>query len=507
VTDQFVFNDLPVPMMKMQVHGPALRKSANATVDDSANAPDTLSCEGFVAPYSSPTIWHDRIQNNTRGKKALEFIARNAVGRGAYARMNDTVKRTAKGRRNAEAAAVRDVETLQNFLARPNNKFIPFSEVCFKVEFDFQVTGNGFLEVVEYDRAAGNRPVALFHAPCRNIRVHRSGDTYARSLQNSVVSKIYFRRFGDTDPDHKFIDRQTGKFYAEWPSELDDTRRGSALLHFVQYCPFDDFYGQSTLGTAASAIVGNAISAAWNNNLIQNSVQIALAILVEGGNLAPDSMEMIQVVSSADGAGPNNAGRLLTLQPDLSSGGLTGGETKIKLQEIKLIEDASFPKFREMNDDEVQDAAGMSNALMGRATPAGRSGASAKQVTLEQVIEPRTRFWEQVLVWAIFSRIAPAADVRFRRVNALDPLQEASLIQKLKDALTPNEVRERLRDLLENDRIENVSEEWANTTFGRLAELAAAVDSTAVSERPVATTRLAILSGEAKHLTLMDNAT
>jgi HK97 family phage portal protein len=409
----------------------------------------------FVKPRFTPSSWVSLAEQSTRLRRCCEVMARNVCGLGAYARVHPDAYSQSKGRRNLTNSVQRDLDNLQELLLNPNPIFDPISEVFYKVEYDYHASGNGYLEVVEDDREAGTQVMSLLHVPCVKVRVHKSRDVFVRMLTHSN-RRVYFRRFGDADPAHRFINRITGDLYEEWPEDLPASERGTSLIHFKSYCPLDDFYGMPTVVPAVNSVVGNKLASTWNINFLHNNAHIPLAVVVENGNLSPDSMEQIELFLSREAKGISNAGRIMVLQPDMNRM-MQGGNLKIKLEPLNIgvSDDASFLKYRDRNDVEIQETFGLSSILLGLGGAQTRATANAaKQVSISNVIHPRTQTWEYMLNATIGRRASNGViEIVLKRATNLDSLQEASVIQKLMGAMTVNDVRAHASKLLQDDQI------------------------------------------------------
>lgn len=446
---------------------------ARRTVNDLAKGsePDAPSFgTEYVVPRFTPATWLSLTEHSTRLRRCCEAIARNAVGLGVVAIPHEAADK-AEGRRNLSKQIAEDVQALALLLKQPNTMLEPFPEVLFKAEFDYQACGNGALEIVEDERAAGGTPIGILHLPFANVRVHVSRDKFVRMYSNGV--RRHYRRFGDTNPEHKFIDHTSGQFYAVWPAELPLDRRGSAVIHVKNYSPLDEFYGIPPSAPAVHAIVGNKLSSQWNVNFLQNNAHIPLAVIVEDGNLSPASIEQIELFLSRDAAGLKNAGRLMVLQPDLSTA-VPNQTTKIRLEPLKIgvNDDASFLKYRETNSAEIMEAYGISGIILGLGGSATRATALAeKQVALEQVILPRTQFWEFVLNGGLFRSVGRGgAQAKFRRTTNLDALQRTSVIQKLMPGLTIDDVRRHAAELMQDPSLAALADATSSTPFGLLKQ-------------------------------------
>jgi len=146
----------------------------------------------------------------------------------------------------------------------------------------------------------------------------------------------------------------------------------------------------------------------------------------------------------------------MVLQPDMNRL-MQGGNLKINLEPLNIgvSDDASFLKYRDRNDTEIQESFGLSSILLGLGGAQTRATANAaKQVSISNVIHPRTQTWEYILNITIGRRVTKGvAEIVLKRATNLDALQEASVIQKLMAALTVNDVRAHAAKLLQDDQI------------------------------------------------------
>lgn len=444
----------------------------------SGNDPNGPFGTTYAIPRWNPLFWLQLMELNTRFYRCSDATARNAVGLGVSAIMCPDAAEELANNRNKKALAERDVQKLAALMKSPNLEGVPMEEVVYRVCLEFVGCGNGWLEPVEHSkddgRAAGSPIVAFNHVPAAFIRVNSDQDTYLRNLnrsnanaQSSVLNRIYFRRFGDTNPDHKYMDRATGTFYAAWPADIPVDRQATALIHFKNYSPLDDYYGQPLVAPAGHAVAGNKLQAMWNVNLLRNNAHIPFAIIVKNGNLHPDTVEALEAFVNREGTGVANAGKVLLLQPDMSKLS-PQGSPDIKLESLKqtLSDDGSFLQYKNENNDEIREAFGLSDVLLGNDGGASRSGSqSSKQTSLEQAIEPKTKYFEHM-----FNRIVlrdwgsgkQYACVQFKRPTNLDPLQKATVIQKLKDSLSVNDILRYTSEILQDKRLKPVDDEFAD---------------------------------------------
>ena len=433
------------------------RNRTFSEMEGSANEKDGPYFGGsFVQPRFNPNMWVALVEQNTRLRRCCEVISRNTCGLGAKARLHPEAQTATTGRRNLRNDAHRDVEKLQRLIDNPNPVFEPITEVFFKVEFDYHASGNGFLEVVEDQRTSGEEIVSLLHVPCLNVRVHKDRSKFVRILTHTN-RRIYFRRFGDDAPSRKYIDKDTGQFFEEWPAELPESRKGTALIHFKSYCPLDDYYGMPTVVPAVNSVVGNKLASTWNINFLHNNAHIPLAVVVENGNLSPDSLEQIELFLSREAKGVSNAGRIMVLQPDMDRL-MQSGNLKIRLEPLKVgvNDDASFLEYKKSNATEIQECFGLSSIMLGLGGAQTRATANAaKQVSVSNVIHPRAKTWEYILNSTVARNVgAGLAEIVLTRTSNLDALQEAAVIQKLLPGLTLDDVRAHAANLLQDEQIQ-----------------------------------------------------
>ncbi len=437
---------------------------------EGANEPDTsTSAVDFVPPRFRPDVWLQSMEDNSRLARCCAVIARSSVGLGALSIPMRPAASQARGRRNLSKQVKRDVDALGAFVKCPNTVAVPFTEVVYQAELELQGCGNGFLEVVEEGRKAGAPVVGLLHVPAAFTRVHASGDKFVRQLRASR-RKLFFRRLGDDDPAHRYIDKYTGRFYEEWPADLPESVKGTAIIHAKNYCPLDDFYGIPPWAPAVNAVAGNRQVGKWNLNFLQNNAHIPIAVIVEDGNLSEDSMEQITLFLSREGSGLKNAGRMLVLQPDLKSAAMGKG-VKIRLQDLKVgvNDDASFLTYRKANDDEVQQVYGVAGIFLATGATTRATAVAEKQITYEQVVLPRATFWAYLLNTLIAPKIGTGtAEFAFVKPSNLDPMQAATVTQKLSQGLDINTLRRTAAGILQDADIEPVTDR-GNTPLALLA--------------------------------------
>lgn len=440
---------------------------------DSGNSADPVFAgvgPEFVRPRYTQEYWMGVAEHSTRMTRCMKEISTAAVGLGCTVTL--TLEKADADRRNMRTKAEAALPILQAFVTQPNpDVFGDLSQLLEPAEYDFQGGGNAFLELVEKDREAGGALQSMLHMPAAYVRVSRKRDKFVQVIVPSNVAgnpvladdngswgttqRVYYRRFGDKDPAHRYIHRRTGQFYATWPSDIDPIERGTAVVHIKNYCPLDPYYGQPPALPAYGALLGNQLFRQFWNKFLKQGAHSPLLIIAEGGNVHPSSMEQIEIFLSGEAKGTKNAGRLILLQPDLTKNIAGGSQTKIRVESLKvgLGDNEMFLESHDANNMEIQEAFGLADVMIGGGGGTNttvRNATVSRQLSQEHVIEPRTRVWENLINLAIVPALCGNAKVavRIRRPNNMDALQTATVLTKLKGALTMRIWRAAARQLL-----------------------------------------------------------
>ena len=426
----------------------------------------------YVVPRFDPATWVEYAQMNTRLRTAVEEMATASVGLGVGG-IPDPLELELLGdepAKNRRRALLEAAQKLTRFCQRPKrDTFLPLSWDLAKAEVDFQLAGYACLEVMEENREAGGAILGLGHVRAAQMRINAERTRWVQGVNFSSygvpksdaegnyapvslqVQAAYYRVYGDPDPAHRFIDRFTGEFFEVWPAGRDEKRKGHAIISGASYNPLDPYYGMPIHVTSLYAILENDMMAKFMKAFLEKGTQVPILFLVEKGQLTPDSMEKIEAIFNSDAAGLDNAGRAAVIQPNVA--GAFGQQATIRVERVELgIKDLA-PLFerRATNDSEVLEPLRMGGLFIGgggAGQQTSRNAGVLKQIGYEHGIEPRTAFWEALLNNGLAPRIAPGAVFRARRPRNLDPVQVASIMGKLKEGLSVNELRGAARELL-----------------------------------------------------------
>ena len=428
----------------------------------------------FATPVFNPRTWADFLFHNARLRECVNRLSRVSVGLGVSAVPAIPATEYRALGRNKKNEVDLAVAKLAVIINRPNNIPMPLTEVMRRVVADYLTTGNGFLQIDESDLAAGAPIISLRHLPCVDIRVSYDGNRFVRLLSNG--KHIYFRRLGDLDPKHAYINRYSGEFSA---SPLKMEERGTALIHFKSYCMIDDYYGEPTAASAYAALMGTYYAGLRNMNYLRNNADSTLAIIVKNGNLSADSKEQLQLMVTANAAGVANAGRALVLEPDMHRASPTG-QMDISVQSLKARngDDGSHLEYSNHNNAQVSELFGYDASNGGTA----RSIAAARQVVQEQTVQPLSDMFKSVLDSLLAERLSGGkAAFKFKSPTNMDVVQMGVALSRVKDALTVNDIRTFAAEMLNAD-LPDLPEKVGGLPMGVLTQLASLLKALAAQD-------------------------
>ena len=401
-----------------------------------------LHVGAYIFPKYDPVQLADVPNKSSRLMRAIRAKARNTVGLG-YDIVPDA--------RLEHDMAPADYETFRHEaddlygLFDQLNAEQDLSEVLESWSIDEEVTGDGWIEFVQ-DRAGVIR--RGYHAPSRSMRISTristAGNRLLLQIRAGMARIRYFRPFGDPTT----VNPETGEPNPALPWNL----RASQMIHTRVYVPDDDWYGAPRWIACLPGILSTRLGQEWNLAYIRNAANTPFAAILEGGSLSAESRQTISGMLDREAKGARNAGRAILLEPELSGGSpALAATTKIRIEKIGIgtQEDGSFLKLRSVEVEEVREAMGIPLMLLGTFTDANKSNAViALRVAVQQEFEPEIQRIEGRLNRTVVrARGARFARLRLRRPKILDPLQDASVVQKLMTAYTLNELRQIAADL------------------------------------------------------------
>jgi len=352
----------------------------------------------FTALYSQGDIIHPPLnmrawalqkELSTRLSSCIDIMVRNTVGLGFDVVPNRAAKRKLAQlkdqKRNDELKQLLgQIETEQAALLElidPPNDKTSFGEMWERVQTDRLAIGNGFLEVT---RRADGSMMNLFHVPGHTVRIRTKDRGYA---QIRGTMKKYFKHFHDK----RVFNAKSGEEH-KGPEPLPVEDRATELIHFKIYTPRDSFYGLPKHVSSAPAITGNRLASEANVYFFDNNATPRALILVQNGQLDPESFNLLEKFFKKEGKGVENFGRVAILQTSKKKATLGAGDQQPRIDFVPVsvgtAEEASWAAYRKDNDEEIRQAFGIGKVFF-TSEDVNRSSASVgRLITNEQIFIP-----------------------------------------------------------------------------------------------------------------------
>lgn len=297
-----------------------------------------------------------------------------------------------------------------------------FSDTLKKVWIDYEVTGNGYIEI---GRKRDSTIGYIGHIPSHTIRVRRKRDGF---VQINGGRAVFFRNFADN---------------ASNPIGTDT--RPNELIHIKKYAPGSDYYGIPDVIAAQQAIAGNQFSAEFNLDYFENKAVPRHVITLKGASLSQGSLtDLLEFFeTSLKGSGNHHRSLFLPLPPD----GPNGENVEFEIETIEQgDQDAAFNNYRKANLEEILMAHRVPiskvNAAAGIALAAAKD---ADKTFKEQVCQPEQRMLEKKID-RIVTEITDAFEFKLHEMSLTDTNTQSQIDERMvrNGIWTPNEPR--LRD-------------------------------------------------------------
>lgn len=300
------------------------------------------------------------VQNN-KSKRNLERIA-------------DDADRTKKVRINLAQHADDITDLIESM-----NEEDSFTETLIKVWRDYEVTGNGYLEI---GRKKDNSIGYIGHIPSQTMRIRRERDGF---VQIAAFSVQFFAPYGahlDADNLPQTVANPLG---GGDPNEV---------IHIKKYSPTSNYYGIPDIVAAKQAVAGNEFAARFNLDYFENKAVPRYAIILKGAKLGTQAEQQLLSFFETGLKGQNHRSIYIPLPGDTLE-----NKIDLKLEAIEAgIQDSSFNNYRSAN---------LSDILMAHRVPVTKISVSenaslsvakdADKTFKEQVCAPEQNVFEQKL--------------------------------------------------------------------------------------------------------------
>lgn len=308
-----------------------------------------------------------------------------------------------------------------------------FLEVLIKVWTDYEVTGNGYLEV---GRKKNGEIGYIGHIPAQTMRIRRKRDGY---VQISAYKVQYFANFGMGGVEKDDDGVPTGK--AIPISNPIGGGQPNEVIHFKRYSPVSGFYGIPDIIAALPAIAGNKFAAQFNLDYFEHKAIPRHVIILKGAKLGNHAEKDLLEFFETNLKGQNHRSLYIPLPGDTED-----NKVELKFETIEAgIQDSSFEKYRKAN---------MSDILMVHRVPLSKistaDGASlaiardADKTFKEQVCAPQQKIVEKKLN-KIFAEITDTIEIKLNEMTLTDENTQSQIDERRRKTgiETANEQRAR----------------------------------------------------------------
>lgn len=184
-----------------------------------------------------------------------------------------------------------DHKRITALLERPNESGADtFSGLCIRFMKDYFNLGNAHMEI---ERNLKGEIVSLYSVRALTVRRDRNlKGGYWQGL-NLNVRKVHYTRFG--------AHRRPGE---------------NQMLHFKNYDPKDDYYGQPDWYPSLADMIMDRAMATYYINLFGNQLMARFAVIVEGGRLSQKAVEKLKKYLRSNHEGIAKAGGTIILNSE-----------------------------------------------------------------------------------------------------------------------------------------------------------------------------------------------
>lgn len=424
-----------------------------------------FSLEGFGEIYHLAPAHYAAVNAKVDNIVGLGFklVETNKTKRGTES-LEGNEKKLKKFRRELDAHKDELFQQIESL-----NEEQTFTEILIKVWRDYEVTGNGYIEI---GRKRDGTIGYVGHVPAQTIRIRRQRDGF---VQISANRAQFFRNFGDNASNPIGDDK---------PNEL---------IHITRYSPTSGYYGIPDIVAAQQAIAGNEFSSRYNLEYFENKAVPRHLITLKGASLGPTAQADLLTFFETGLKGQNHRSLFIPLPGD---DGINKVEFKIEPIDTK-VQESSFEKYRKSNMNEILMAHRVPISKVSTADGASLAIArDADKTFKEQVCGPQQKILEKKLN-RIVKEMTDAFEFKLNEMTLTDADTQSKIDERnVKNGIwTANEVRTRdgmpsinggdeRVDLNAKDKIAQATSEATTTRARDSARSAASSDSSGEARQP-----------------------
>lgn len=326
----------------------------------------------------------------------------------------ETEEKTKKMRARLE----REKQKLFDWIASCNEED-DFIETLIKVWTDYEVTGNGYLEI---GRTTSGSIGYIGHVPATTMRIRQRRDGFVQIISNKAV---FFRNFGDQ----------------KTPNPVGSDTRPNEVIHIKKYSPTNGFYGVPDVVAAKAAVAGNEFATRFNLDYFENKAVPRYVIVIKGGRLSPAAERRITEFFQTSLKGKNHRTLYVPLPPDEQE-----RKTSFEMKPVEAgTQDSSFNNYRKGN---------LSDILMTHRVPLSKVGLAegvslavardADKTFKEQVCRPEQTIFENKLN-KIIKEVTDVFLIHLNELSLTDEDTQSKIDERYirNQVVVPNEIRAR----------------------------------------------------------------
>jgi PBSX family phage portal protein len=293
-----------------------------------------------------------------------------------------------------------------------------FQETLTKVWRDYEVMGNGYLEV---GRKKDGTIGYIGHIPAQTMRIRKKRDGF---VQMSSFKVQFFAHFGHSEDRNPI-----------------GGGRPNEVIHIKKYTPTSGYYGVPDIIAAKAAVAGDEFATRYNLEYFEHKAIPKHVIILKGAKLGSRAEADLLSFFETGLKGKNHRSLYIPLPS-----GTKDDPVDIKFETIEPnIQDSSFNNYRKQNREEI---------LMVHRVPASKvsntAGANiavtrdADKTFKEQVCAPEQKIFEKKLN-RIVNEITDAYEMKLNEMTLTDADTQSKIDERrVKNGIElPNEVRAR----------------------------------------------------------------
>lgn len=295
-----------------------------------------------------------------------------------------------------------------------------FSETLIKVWTDYEVMGNGYIEI---GRSLNGQIGYIGHIPASSIRIRKDRDGFVQMVGNRAR---FFRNFGDTDT----------------TDPIGNDPRPNEIIHMKKYSPSNQFYGVPDIIAAQQAIAGNEFASRFNLDYFENKAVPRYVIVVKGAHFSTQGEQNLLEFFETGLKGQNHRTIYVPLPPDEDN-----RKASFEMKPVEAgTQDSSFVNYRRGN---------LSDILMAHRVPITKIPSAETNVGLaaardmdknfkEQVTRPAQKMFEKKLN-KIIGEVTDIFRLKLNELSLTDEDTQSKIDERYLrlGVQTPNEVRAR----------------------------------------------------------------